>query len=296
MIHHDRCPLCEKDILSNFSKSMDVITGDMFTILQCGACGFLFTQDAPAPEQMHAYYMSERYLPHETAHKKSWMKLVRLLRKKIRLGAKVRMVERYSAKTPGNLLDAGCGNGEFAGAMQDEGWNVMGTESSETMRSYCMQHDIDCRDPESMKLLPSSSMDAVTMWHSLEHMHDLHGTMHQIQRLLASDGVALIALPNIGGPLMCFYSAHDVPRHVWHFRPDTFGKLAEMHGLQIVSIHPLRLDPLYMGVYYERLKGGWMVRGLILGLIDIAYGLTHKYRPASLVYILRHANAHSASS
>lgn len=264
--------------------------------MRCNTCGFLFTQDAPAPQCMDRYYKSPQYLPHETAHKGMWTKLIHMARNTIRMGSKVRMIKRYSGKTSGTLLDAGCGNGEFALAMKRAKWNVTGTESDQAMQSYCIQNGIDCTSPDDMSLLPDASMDAVTLWHSLEHMHDLHGTMKQIQRLLKSDGIALVALPNIGGPLMRFYGAHDVPRHLWHFRPDTFRKLAAMHALKIISIRPLRLDSLYMGLYYERFNKGWMPRGIILGLIDMLYSITGRNKAASLVYVLTHADAHSVSS
>jgi 2-polyprenyl-3-methyl-5-hydroxy-6-metoxy-1,4-benzoquinol methylase len=58
------------------------------------------------------------------------------------------------------------------------------------------KYNIQLGSPESLFKLPSAQFDVITMWHVLEHVHQLHEYLEQIKRLLKEDGIALIALPN----------------------------------------------------------------------------------------------------
>ncbi len=221
------------------------------------------------------------------------MRLVQSARNRIRLPRKKHLVEHACNQKTGTLLDIGCGSGEFPLMMLQAGWTVSATEQNADMCTFCVAQGIHCSPSSSLSDFPSASMDAVTLWHVLEHMHDLHGSMEHVRRLLSTDGAALIAVPNMGGPLMRYYGTYDVPRHLWHFSPDTFKRLASLHHLYVSSMHVLHLDPLYMGLYYERMSGGVAIRGIILGFFDILYSFLRPARAASIVYVLKKLPDHS---
>ncbi len=290
VLHYTACPLCGASKFETaFTCRDDLVSKETFTILRCTSCSFLFTQDVPQEKDIGRYYDTDAYIPHDITQR-GCMHLVQRARTWVRLPGKRRLVEQASHLSTGHLLDIGCGSGEFPLMMQQKGWNVTATEQNAKMRAHCESQDISCLDAAVLAQLPSASFDAITLWHVLEHMHDLHGTIDQIHRLLKVGGSAIIAVPNIGGPLMRFYNIYDVPRHLWHFRPETLTRLAELHGFRVASIRPLYLDPLYMGLYYERLLKGPALRGALLGIIDVLYGLLRPRRAASLVYVLRSAS------
>lgn len=281
IVHRDVCPLCASRNLHVAHTCRDeLVSHETFQMLRCAQCQFLFTQDVPSFETMHAYYKHAQYIPHETNYRGVWMNLLHGARKRLRLPGKIRMLQGSR-----NILDIGCGDGVFPLAVQRAGMRVIAIESNTAMREYCRSLDIDCRDVSALPELPEHSFDAITLWHVLEHVHDLHGTMEHISRLLAPKGVAIVAVPNIGGPLMRYYGTYDVPRHIWHFQPGTLRRLAAMHSLKVVTTQALHADAFYMGLYYERMKGGYPVRGIALAMLDMFYGLLCSH-PASLVYIL----------
>ncbi|UPA22775.1 class I SAM-dependent methyltransferase [Candidatus Peribacteria bacterium] len=287
VLHHDACPLCDGSMLiPAFECRDDLVSHETFTIVRCSECGFLVTQDAPAEEEIGRYYTSSDYMPHDIKHA-GFMRAINTIRRLLRLPKKRRLIQRVTGRKTGRLLDIGCGNGEFALMMKNAGWEVSATESNDAMRQHCTALGIDCRSITAIHDIPSATFDVITLWHVLEHVHDLHGTMAHIRRLIAEDGRIIIAVPNIGGPLMRFYGIHDVPRHLWHFRPETLTHLAEKHGFEVGSIRPLFLDALYMGLYYERLLQGIALRGILIGIIDVLYGLIRPRHAASLVYVLR---------
>ncbi len=291
-LQYDTCPLCGgSDVEPAMECRDDLVSHETFTIVRCAVCGFLITQDAPTEEAMHRYYATGNYMPHDIRNRGWVMHIATAARRFIRLPGKRRFIERVTKRQTGSLLDIGCGSGEFPLFMQQAGWLVSAIERNRQMCAHCRAIGIDCRGVMALYDLPSSSFHVITLWHVLEHVHDLHGTMNQIRRLLAPGGIVVIAIPNIGGPLMRYYGIHDVPRHLWHFQPDTLARLAAMHQLRIDRIQPLFLDPIYMGLYYERLLQGNALRGILLGIIDFFYGLIRPRHAASLVYVLRRVSA-----
>ena len=46
-------------------------------------------------------------------------------------------------------------------------------------------------------MISNNFFDIVTLWHSLEHIHDVELLLNNIIRILKKDGFILIACPNI---------------------------------------------------------------------------------------------------
>ena len=134
------------------------------------------------------------------------------------------MIEKTTEKSTGNVLDVGCGTGAFLHTMQKAEWQITGLEPDVTARKKAKElYNLNLDNPEKLFSLPSQSFDAITMWHVLEHVHDLHNYLYQLKKLLKTSGKLFIAVPNY----TCydekvykeFWAAYDVPRHLYHFSP-----------------------------------------------------------------------------
>jgi hypothetical protein len=59
----------------------------------------------------------------------------------------------------------------------------------------------------------------------------------EIRRILKPDGIAYIRVPNIRSATFGLFRQYwyplDVPRHVFHYTPQTFTRLARQHGLEV---------------------------------------------------------------
>jgi ubiquinone/menaquinone biosynthesis C-methylase UbiE len=92
--------------------------------------------------------------------------------------------------------------------------------------------------------LPASGFDIVTMWHSLEHVHDPLAVLKSAYRLLAPGGRLLVAAPNIDSlPFRYFGPAWyglDLPRHLTHFTPATLRAVLRCAGFQNRRVQMLR--------------------------------------------------------
>lgn len=102
------------------------------------------------------------------------------------------------------------------------------------------------------------TFDVITLWHVLEHVHDLTSTLGNITNHLTPQGTLFIAVPNYQSPDSMHYQQHwaayDVPRHLWHFSKDTMPRLLSKSGLEIADIQPMKLDAYYVSLLSEQYR------------------------------------------
>lgn len=270
------------------------VSGEFFDIWECAGCGMRFTQGVPTQEAIGPYYQSESYISHSDSSKG----LINNLYKRARnytLNWKMNLVQRYAGneQKTGTLLDIGAGTGAFLSKVKNTGWSVTGLEPDEGARKVCSEkYGLELQTPGQLFELPSGEFDTVTMWHVMEHVHQLHEYMDQIKRVLTPDGAALIALPNYTSKDAQFYgeywAAYDVPRHLYHFSPDSVRKLASLHGLSVKETKPMWLDAFYIAMLSEQYKNGRgnLVAAVLNGLKSDIYARRNRDTCSSLVYII----------
>jgi SAM-dependent methyltransferase len=210
------------------------------------------------------------------------------------LQRKLRIVEKATGLTRGNILDIGCGTGYFAGTMQEASWVVTGIEPNEKARDFGISRfKIKVLSPDRISDLSDNSFDCITMWHVMEHFHDPFRYSVEIARMLEKDGICITAMPNCDSADAEYYgsswAAYDVPRHLWHFNPSTVKRFWEKKGFEIVGIIRLPLDVFYISILSEKNKGLKIpfIRGLMTGSVFALKSLLNKNKCSSLIYFLR---------
>lgn len=294
MVHHKVCPLClSRDISLHLRCTDHYISKEVFEIYECRECGFEFTQGYPEEAESGKYYESEDYISHSDTAKGFSNKLYRLARK-IMLQRKLSIIRRFTGINRGSILDIGSGTGYFADTMKRAGWQVKGIEINEKARSYAKSiFALDILGPESIATIQTGSFDCITLWHVLEHFHDPFSYASEIVRLLKPGGVCIIALPNSGsfdaGHYGKFWAAYDVPRHLWHFNPETFRRFTDKAGFVTENMLTLPLDLFYISILSEKYKGSWLhfFRGIATAMMYTFTSFFNKKRSSSIIYILR---------
>lgn len=291
----NRCPLCNSSEFNPYLEVKDyTATGEVFPIMACRGCGFLLTNPRPSPTQISKYYQSDKYISH-TGGGKSLFDRIYLFARNFTLQWKHDTVARY--QEPGSLLDFGCGTGEFLNRCQKHGWKVSGVEPSDDARSKAT-HLIGKHMAATISELPETKYDAITLWHVLEHIHTLPNTLKTLAGKLKPSSTIFIAVPNYKSPDARHYQAHwagyDVPRHLWHFSPETMTTLLNKVGLKIVAIKPMKLDAFYVSLLSEGYKNPnqpkWLAatKALVCGLQSNLTAAKTKNH-SSLIYIAKHA-------
>ena len=81
--------------------------------------------------------------------------------------------------------------------MKHASWNCTGIEPDKSAREKALQlYGIHLQEAEKIDSLPPETFDAITLWHVLEHVHELHKYVEQLKNLLSKDGKLFIAVPN----------------------------------------------------------------------------------------------------
>ena len=288
----NKCPACESDSLEHFAVVKDYsVSQEEFNLVKCPNCGLRITQEQPDPGSIGPYYQSEDYISHSDTRKG----LVNTIYHKVRshmLNKKQRLVEKYARR--GSLLDVGTGTGYFINHMQNAGWSVLGLEPDEGARTYAQREfGVKVQDIDSLGTLDTGAYDAITMWHVMEHVHDLNTCVDELHRLLKEDGILVIAVPN---PLSAdashygkFWAAYDVPRHLWHFSPKSMETLLGRHGFDIVHTEGMPFDAFYVSLLSEKYRGKslGLVRGAIAGASTNIQAASKPDKASSLIYVAR---------
>ncbi len=290
--HIEECPICRQEKFSRKFFCEDYfVSHEKFAVYSCDACQFVFTQDIPSEEVIAHYYKAPDYVSHSDTKKGLINSAYHLVRKKMIL-RKVKLVEKNHAV--GRLLDVGCGTGYFAGAMKQKGWEVTGIEPSVSAAELARdKFGLDVMPSQKLFELPDKQYDIITLWHVLEHMGNLNDSMAQFSRLLKDDGVMIIAVPNVdsydANKYKEYWAAFDVPRHVWHFSPETLNHLAQNHGFKITNIKPMPFDAFYISMLSEKYKKSKIpaIKGVIIGFISYLICLFNKKKSSSLIYVLK---------
>ncbi|HKL08608.1 MAG TPA: class I SAM-dependent methyltransferase [Bacteroidales bacterium] len=291
-IEYSKCPMCLSEKITSVIHLKDYsISNQPFEIWQCTSCNFLFTQNIPDEESIGSYYASEEYISHSDTKKGIVNRLYHIARK-IMLGKKYQLIKKISSGE--TLLDIGCGTGYFLNYIQGKGYQTLGLEVNEQARNFGQQHfGLNILPPE--KLLNreiNQKFKVVTLWHVLEHLYQPRLYLQRISEILDNDGVLILALPNpdsFDGKLyQKFWAGYDVPRHIWHFTPQTIGKLTSAH-FTITKLKRLPFDSFYNSLLSEKYrdKNFQFLRGIFIGFFAYIYSLIHVKKSSSIIYVLK---------
>lgn len=290
LIHYTACPSCNSDELKPVLTAVDyTVSHESFQIWQCQACSLRFTQDVPDGAAIGPYYHSEEYISHSNTTKGVVNLLYHQVRK-LTLSDKRRLIQSATRKREGRLLDIGAGTGAFAGYMKAKGWQVTGLEPEAVARERALaDYKVSLLDMSQLDSLADDAFDAITLWHVLEHVHDLHRYLDRLRAMVTKGGRIFIAVPNYtsydAGVYGSAWAAYDVPRHLYHFSPDAMEVLLNRHQLQLCYTQPMWYDSFYISMMSEKYLKGKMAGAIWRGLLSNLHAFVDKSKCSSLIYV-----------
>jgi 2-polyprenyl-3-methyl-5-hydroxy-6-metoxy-1,4-benzoquinol methylase len=293
MIYYSHCPVCKSDAVNAaFSATDYTVSHEHFTITKCNQCTAMFTQDVPGQEAIGRYYASDNYISHSNTRKGFINNLYHIIRKRT-LNAKRKLIKAETGIPSGKILDVGCGTGAFLECMRTGGWNITGLEPDEAARKNAGSfYNIHPMASHEIFYLPPDSFDAITMWHVLEHVHQLHEYLGQLKSLLTAKGKLFIAVPNYTSydaqHYKEYWAAYDVPRHLYHFSPYSMRRLMHEHGLSVRKIKPMWFDSFYVSMLSEKYRNGKgsIIKAFFTGLVSNIKALSDREKCSSVIYII----------
>ena len=248
------CPICSGEQFRPLLVTRDYsISKTDFTLQECAACNFVVTSPRPDPNTISLYYQSTHYISH-TSKGNNLIDRLYLVARTFTLRWKYRLVRKH--KPGGFILDFGCGTGAFLQYMKKRNWIIAGMEPSEVAREQANKNTETIIYSSLSQI--DKQFDIITLWHVLEHLHDLNKNIQELKRLLEKDGILFIAVPNHNSldskSYGAYWAGYDVPRHLWHFSKQDMTKLLTKEGFKIIDIVPMKLDSLYVSLLSEGYK------------------------------------------
>ena len=293
MIHYTHCPVCAADKIAPQLTAKDyTVSQQQFSIWHCNNCMVRFTQDVPEQNAIGAFYQSDNYISHSDTKKGIVNSLYHLVRSRT-LNAKRKLIIDKVGMMKGEILDIGCGTGAFLNTMKTAGWGITGLEPDDTaIKKAAELYNIQAQLPEKLFELKPSTYHAITMWHVLEHVHELHAYIKQLHNLLTPQGKIFIAVPNYtsydAGLYNEHWAAYDVPRHLYHFSPQSMQHLLAQYSLTLTAIKPMWYDSFYVSMLSEKYKNGKgnIIKAFWNGLVSNLKAMGDKKKCSSVIYII----------
>lgn len=284
------CPACLGNDVSFKQKVKDHSTSkEDFDIWSCDHCSHLFTNPRIDEASVGPYYDNPDYISHTDDDTSVFAKVYQFLRG-VNLNWKYGYVAKYASGK--SLLDYGCGTGQFLETMSSKGYKVQGVEINEGARAKSSKFGSVYSSINEVK----GEVDAITMWHVLEHVYNLDALLQAFTTKMSAQATLIIAVPNPESHDAEHYGAHwaawDVPIHVHHFTKNSMKTAVERNGFKLEQVLPMSLDSYYISLISEQYKSGtstknaghWL-KGLIRGTLSNLKG--GKDNKSSLIYVFR---------
>ena len=269
------------------------VSGEEFILIQNPEYGFLETSPQPSTDKLPEFYKSEDYISHTDSKRNLFEKIYHLVRR-ISLNKKLKLINSFASEDK-DLLDVGCGTGDFLQTAKQNDWIVSGIEPNDQAREIANKKtNNSIFETEQLSKFKSNSFDVITLWHVLEHLPNLEDYIHIFKKLLKPNGTLIIAVPNYKSYdakyYKQFWAAYDVPRHLWHFNKESISKLVSKQSMEVRKVKPMLFDAFYVSLLSEKYKSGKMnpIKGIWVGLLSNIKALSTK-EASSLIYIIKNS-------
>ena len=227
--------------------------------------GLIMLNPRPDSAEITRHYRSAEYDPYRhKLNSASFKERAYLAARALLLGYRAEIILKGWVKPREELsvLEIGCSTGNLLNYFHRHGVpikNLTGVEPDDDAARHA-------RECFGLNIFPSiaeesserKTFDRIVLWHTLEHIHAINETLHEVAAQLKPDGVVVIALPNPAGFDADYFKdnwvAWDAPRHLYHFLPETLEKLLGLHGLRVFKRQPYFPDSVYNILHSEALR------------------------------------------
>ncbi|PYJ66372.1 MAG: class I SAM-dependent methyltransferase [Deltaproteobacteria bacterium] len=258
------CPLCGRSGASQLFLNYDRVhrLPGIFGLYRCGGCDAIFIQPWLSEAELARYYPEQygRFRHSRSLNEKTytgWQRFVlenyygypaptdhhsSSLKKVV-----AHLLSFITAKAvipyrgTGRILDVGCGGGSYLHRLKQWGWDACGVEPSQIGTKQAQSLGLTVRHGMLADArFESEFFDVVRLSNVLEHIRDPIPTFQEIQRILKSDGLVYLTVPNTRSLVFWLFQenwyALETPRHVISYCPRTLEALCRATGFEIARL------------------------------------------------------------
>src|SRR5579862_9203410 len=256
------CPICGATGRSLYQDLQDWQLGiqGIWELSHCD-CGMVWLNPRPSDEDIPLLY--SRYYTHRALSAPGFLQRIRQEISKCelarlgynvepsrellpRLLSNLRSLTRgrsmevlaLSASEAGNLLDVGCGNGDFLRRMHSLGWRASGVEPDPAAVACARSRGLQVLNGTIRDVPDTSHYDVITLSHVIEHVADPVELLRQCgKRLRQNTGRIVLTTPNFQSLGSRWFGRHwrglEVPRHLNIFSAGSLRTCISKAGLRV---------------------------------------------------------------
>ncbi len=155
-----------------------------------------------------------------------------------------------SANISDNILDLGCGRGEWLEVLKEEGFESHGVDSNPMMIEECRRRGLEVSEADAVSYLRGlndHTLQAITGFHLIEHLKfdTLVALIDEAVRTLKPGGLVVFETPNPENVLVGSCNFYLDPSHQHPLPPEMMRFLLTSRGLdrvEIIRLHPIESD------------------------------------------------------
>jgi SAM-dependent methyltransferase len=230
------CPVCGQTEAREWLRAPDRLHGrqEKYTLLRCATCSLVWLSKPPKLSEMHLHYTD------------AYDKLISSAGE----NSPGRWRDRNAALAPykqsGAILDLGCSSGAFLQSLSGKAWDLFGVEMSEKSAKQARTKSgaqVFVGDILDAQFGPES-FDVITCFDVFEHLYEPRRVMAKVVNWLKPGGFFYVLVPNVdsaeGRIFRGYWHGLELPRHLFHYSPQSLKFLAESAGLREVIVETHR--------------------------------------------------------
>lgn len=223
-----KCYLCNK-------KTSLVYQTNNRSIYQCLNDDLFFSVDKKSDQFVYdqAYYGSSPYTQFP-------------ILKNIYFQNKINKILTLYPKKGLEILDVGCGWGNFLQILNNNQLPYLGIDVSKEAVAICREKTLNCQKVDLINLSRNSRQkySAITFFQVIEHLKNPLEYLKAAKKLLKKNGILLITTPNNSSPLRAFFgpkwSVYNTPSHYFFYSKKSLRRLLKMAGFNKFEV---KIDP-----------------------------------------------------
>lgn len=252
----DQCRVCHGDLYSdpllsysgmpaaaqNFPDD-DTLSKDKahdLDVYQCALCGLVQLNNAPVPyfkEVIRAAAFSNEMREFRLQQLKDW-------------------VNRFQLNQQ-NVLEIGCGKGEYLSLLKAAGANAFGVEYAAQAISHCKTEGLQVFQgylgDHQLQSMPDDFKGFMCL-NFMEHWPNPNATLNELKAHLSDGAVGLIEVPNFDMILKKGLFSEFISDHLFYFTQETFKFTLQKNGFEVLECKSVWHDYILSAVVRKRTR------------------------------------------
>ena len=184
------CPVCQSPRIYYLFSVAD------YRLVRCADCGLVFLNPQPDDEELARIYNANYFLGSHSETGRQRASELKQATARLYLSE----IRRYRGAGADQLIEIGCGDGDFLAVAEAEGWQVTGVEysavSGEKARRRLKNGKVFCGTIKQAGL-PAENFDLCVLSDVIGNVRDPIDFLREVHRVLKPEGTLFIATPSI---------------------------------------------------------------------------------------------------